>query len=230
MLRPPTPTAEIRLADVHDPLNSRLQERGDAYDGLVSGAIEEIKFPFEQRGNEVRLKIQESSYAGVAKKDATFFSSPSVPEPIIGLPTSNGVGLLLLKASAVTGFNSDNVLERSQSILNGLTRDTAASMAFQGRVQFPKVEFRAASKPTWLIGAHPEGMNVFVDEAIFGIVVIAIQGYVSSWVSKEPGTSFRSTLEKALGSCPMRSGCRRLLESPAGSQANSFITREARFS
>ena len=147
-------------------LNSRLQERGDAYDGLVSGAIEEIKFPFEQRGNEVRLKIQESSYAGVAKKDATFFSSPSVSEPIIGLPTSNGVGLLLLKASAVTGLNSENVLERSQSILNGLTRDTAASMAFQGRVQFPKVEFRAASKPTWLIGAHPEGMNVFVDEAI----------------------------------------------------------------
>jgi hypothetical protein len=147
-------------------LDSRLQERGHSYNGLVSGAVEDIKFPFERKGREVELKIDETSYEGVSKKDPTFFSAPSLTEPAIGLPTSNGVGLLMFKASAVTGLNSENVLAHSQTILNALTPDTAASRAYQGGVQFPKVDFRATSKPSWLIGAQPEGMTMSVDEAI----------------------------------------------------------------
>lgn len=147
-------------------LNARLTQRAPSYNGLVSGAIEDIKFPFEQKGRVVIMKIADSRYEGVAKKDPTFFRSPSLTEPVVGLPTSNGVGLLMFKASAVAGLNSENVLKHSRNILNALKQNAVDSRTFQGGVHFPKVDFRATSEPTWLIGAKPEGMNVSIDEAV----------------------------------------------------------------
>jgi hypothetical protein len=147
-------------------LSSRLQKRGPSYDGLVAGAVEEIKFPFELKGRSVSLSVSDTSYKAVAKKDQTFYRADGVSEPIVELPTSNGVGVVMFKASALAGLTSENLLVTGEKVLASMQKSDTDHQRYRAGVHFPEVDFRATTSPSWLIGAQPDGLHVIVDKTV----------------------------------------------------------------
>ena len=147
-------------------LSSQLEKRGSSYDGLVAGAVEEIKFPFEMKGKSVSLSVSDTSYKAVAKKDQSFYRADGVSEPIVELPTSNGVGVVMFKASALAGLTSENLLATGEKVLAEMRKSDTDHQIYKGGVHFPEVDFRATTSPSWLIGAQPNGSNLIIDETV----------------------------------------------------------------
>jgi hypothetical protein len=147
-------------------ISSELKKRGPSYDGLVAGAVEEIKFPFEIKGSSVSLSVSDTSYKAVAKKDQSFYRADGVSEPIVEIPTSNGVGVVMFKASALAGLTSENLLATGEKVLAEMRKSDADHQTYKGGVLFPEVDFRAKTSPSWLLGAQPSGSNLIIDETV----------------------------------------------------------------